>query len=76
MPRKKKMSTKTIKTTVNLSAAVVEVLKDLAAKQGRTMTSVIHKAVRTEKFFDDVQAKGGKIIVADKNGSVRLLVPR
>jgi len=73
MPRKK--TTKTIKTTVNLSAAVVEVLKDLAAKQGTTMTRVIHKAVRTEKFFDDVQAKGGKIIIADKSGNVRQLVP-
>ena len=73
---RKKKSTKTVKTTVNFSAAVVEVLKALAAKQGTTMTNVLHKAVRTEKFFDDVQSKGGKIIVADKNGNVRQLVPR
>jgi len=75
MPRKK-LSTKTIKTTVNLSAAAVEALKALAARQGTTMTRVLHKAVRTEKFFDDVQAKGGKIIIADKNGNVRQLVSR
>lgn len=73
---KKKASTVVFKTTVNLPAAAVEVLKVLAAKRGTTMTRVIHEAVGTEKFIDDVQAEGGKILIEDKSGNVRMLVPR
>jgi hypothetical protein len=75
MPRKKTPA-KFVKTTVNLPAAVVEALKVLAAKRNTTMTRVIHEAVGTEKFVDDVQSRGGKILIVDKNGNERLLVPR
>ena len=65
-----------IMLSVNLSAEVVAVLKGLAKKRCTTMTEILRQAIGTEKFFDDVNKDGGKILVEDKKGRLRQLVFR
>lgn len=65
-----------IKMSVNLSADVVKVLKELAGKRNTTMTEVLRQAIGTEKFIDEVNKEKGKILVEDKKGRIRQLVFR
>src|SRR5438045_3422254 len=51
---KENMADKVIKMSVNLSADVVEALKELAEKRNTTMTEVLRQAIGTEKFIDEV----------------------
>lgn len=70
------MTVKFIKMSVNLSADVVKVLKELAGKRNTTMTEVLRQAIGTEKFIDEVNKEKGKILVEDKKGRIRQLVFR
>jgi predicted transcriptional regulator len=65
-----------IKMSVNFTADVVKVLKELAAKRNTTMTEVLRQAIGTEKFIDQVQRDRGKILIEDKRGRLRQLVFR
>lgn len=67
---------KVIKLSVNLPAAAVAVLKQLAEKRDTTMTEVLRQGIGTETFFQTVNERGGKILVEDKKGRIRQLVFR
>jgi hypothetical protein len=62
--------------TVNLSEEVVDVLRDLAARNGTTMTEVLRRAIAVQKFLVDEQADGNKIVIEDEqnNTSRQLLI--
>ena len=70
------MTVKFIKMSVNLSADVVKVLKELAGTRNTTMTEVLRQAIGTEKFIDEVNKEKGKILIEDKKGRIRQLVFR
>lgn len=65
-----------IKMSVTLSEDVVKAIRVLAHRRGTTMTEVIRQAIGTEKFLDDAQAAGGKVLVEDKKGRVRQIIFR
>ena len=65
-----------VRVSVNLPQAVVDVLKELAEKDGVTMTEVLRKSILTEKFLDDEATRGNKILIEDKNKRFRQLVFR
>ena len=73
---KRRGLSKIIKMSVNLSSEVIDVLRELAQKRGTTMTDVLRQAIGTEKFIDEVNEDGGKILIEDKNGKMRQLVFR
>jgi predicted transcriptional regulator len=65
----------TQKVTVNLSQEVVDILKELAKRDGTTMTEVLKRAIATQKFLTDQQAEGKKLIIEDpKEHTTRQLV--
>jgi predicted DNA-binding protein len=65
-----------VKTSLNLPEAAVEALKLIAAKRGTTMAEVVRQAIATEKFLVDEVEKGSKILIEDKDRSVRQVVFR
>ena len=60
----------TVKISANLPREDFETLKRLAAQRRVTMTVVLRDAIDTEKYFADVIANGGKVLIEDKNGVV------
>ncbi len=64
------------KTSVNLPPDAVEALKKLAAKRGSSMADIIRQAISTEKFLDETVSGGGKILIEEKDKSLRHLLIR
>lgn len=56
-----------VRVSLNLPEEVVEVLRDLAAKEGRTMTEVIRRGIEMEKFLAELRTRSAQILV--KEGS-------
>ncbi len=56
-------SNEPVRVSLNLPADVVRVLKELAQKEGRTMTEIIRRGIETEDFLYGLRAKNAKIIV-------------
>jgi predicted transcriptional regulator len=70
-----KTSGKQTKLTVNLSEEVVDVLRDIAAREGTTMTEVLRRAIAVQKFLVDEQAEGNRVVIEDpKNNTTRQLL--
>jgi predicted transcriptional regulator len=67
-----------VKISANLSTAVVEALKDIAAKRGVSMTEALRQAISHEKYFQDAIDQDQRILLEDpKSGRLRevVLVP-
>jgi hypothetical protein len=64
------------KTSLNLSAPAIEALKLIAAKRGVTVAEVVRQAIATEKFLHDEVEKGNKILIEEKDKSLRQVVFR
>jgi hypothetical protein len=65
-----------VKVAVNLGQEVVEACRQLATKRNTSMTEVLRQAIGTEFFIDAVNEDQGTVLVEDKRGRVRQLVPR
>lgn len=59
------------KVTVNLSDETIDDLKEVASKRGITLTEAIRKAIATEKFVQDKQDEGAKILIEKPGQRVR-----
>lgn len=66
----------TIKVSVKLSPVDVAALEELAAKRGTTVSEVVRQAIGTEVFVERVDEEGGRVLVEDRDGRVRQLIPR
>ena len=64
------------RVSVNLPNDVVDVLKELAGKNGITMTEVLRKAILTEKLLSDEAERGNKILIEDKDKRLRQIILR
>jgi hypothetical protein len=67
-----------VKISANLSTAVVEALKDIAAKRGVSMTEALRQAISHEKYFQDAIDQDQRILLEEpKSGRLRevVLVP-
>jgi hypothetical protein len=65
---------KIIKTSMNLPEQSIETLRDLAQRTGSSMAEVVRRAVATEKFLRDATGEGSKILIKDKDSSIRELI--
>lgn len=70
------MSSTVYKTSINLPEDAVKTLRELSAQRGTTMAEIIRQAISTEKFLHEAASTGCKILIQDKNKSVRQLVIR
>ena len=66
----------TIKTSVNLTSDAVDDLKEMAARTGSSMAEVLRRAISNEKFFQDTVVQGGKVLIQDKDRSVKEVLIR
>ncbi len=67
---------KVYKTSVNLPDSTLASLEEMAKKRGKTMSQVIRDAIATEKFLQDANDNGGKILIKDADSSFRQLLIR
>lgn len=60
-----------VRMSVNLSNEVAETIKDLAQRNGVTVTEQIRRSVATEVWRETVERNRGKVLVEDESGRVR-----
>ena len=61
---------------VNFSEGAYATLSELAESRGKSMSEILREAIALEKWFQDTWASGDKILVENRRGVVRELVPR
>jgi hypothetical protein len=59
------MAKNVVKVSVNLPSDSVDWLKDLADRDGITMTEALRRSISTQKFVKETTDKGGKLLVED-----------
>lgn len=57
-----------VRLNVNLNKETAAALKELAEKQGISLTEAVRRAIALLKFIDDEQAEGRKIQTMDSDG--------
>ena len=67
---------KVYKTSVNLPDVTLAALESIAKKRGKTMSQVIRDAIATEQVLQDASDDNSKILIKDKDGSIRQLIIR
>lgn len=60
-----------VKLSVNLSDEAATTLKDLAEKNGVTVTEQLRRSIATEMWRENIEANRGKVLVEDASGRVR-----
>jgi len=65
-----------VKVNALLSSVTVGTLERIARRRGISISAVLARAISHEKFVDDVQSAGGKVMVVDRHGGIRVMVPR
>lgn len=60
-----------VRMTVNLSNEVAETIKDLAQRNGITVTEQLRRSIATEVWRENVERNRGKVLVEDESGRVR-----
>jgi hypothetical protein len=63
-----------VRMSINLSREAANALKAMTAKRGITLTEAIRRAISTHKYVDDAASRGARILVEERDGSVRELV--
>ena len=65
-----------VKVTVNLTEDEVATLKDLAGKKGTTVTSTLRQAIALQKIVEDADKRGDKVLIEDRDKTLRQIVFR
>lgn len=63
--------TDVVRLKINLAPDVAEVLEELAADRGDSVTETVRRAIAALKFMTDVQHAGGNIATVSANGVVQ-----
>jgi predicted transcriptional regulator len=63
-----------VKMSVNLPDEAVDSLRQIAAKNGITLTAALRQAISNEKFLEDELQNDAKLLIEDKNKAVRQVV--
>jgi len=61
----------TRKVTVNLPEDQVEFLQKLARKEDLAFTTVLRRAINSEKFFVKQEEAGNKVLIEEPDRSIR-----
>ena len=65
-----------IKASFNLLPNDIDSLRAMSARLGTTVTNVLQRAIRDERFVQDQLARGNSFAVVDQKGSVREIIWR
>jgi predicted DNA-binding protein len=68
--------TESVKVTVTLPSETVADIKDLASRLGVTPGELLSRAVNIEKYLDDVEHNGGKILVETAGNQIKRITRR
>jgi predicted transcriptional regulator len=60
-----------VKMSVNLSEDAVRKLKEMAGKNGITLTEQLRRSIATEVWREQVEESGGSVLVENQSGQVR-----
>jgi predicted transcriptional regulator len=63
-----------VKMSVNLPDEAVDNLRQIAEKNGITLTAALRQAIANEKFLEDELKGDAKLLIEDKNKAVRQVV--
>jgi hypothetical protein len=63
-----------VKMSVNLSNDVATTLKNMASRNGITITEQLRRSITIAVWAESVKASGGKILVEDRLGRVREVI--
>lgn len=63
-----------VKMSVNLSDDAAQTLKNLADKNGVTVTEQLRRSISTELWREQVEEKHGKVLVEEPGGQIREVV--
>jgi hypothetical protein len=62
------------KVTVNLPDETVQAIKDIATKNGTTVTEALRQAIESRRFLEDQVDNGSKVLIKDPDQSLREVV--
>jgi hypothetical protein len=62
------------KITVNLPLEQITFLQCIAAREGISATDVLRRAIQSERFFEDREQAGEKVLVEKTDGSFREVI--
>lgn len=62
------------RVNVNFSDSAYKTLEELARRKGKTMSEVLREAIALEKWFEDVQNRGDKVLVERQDGKTREII--
>lgn len=65
-----------VRLNADLSPAVADALKQLAASQGVTLTEALSRAIGTEATLADKRRNGGKVLVQEGGALKELIFTR
>jgi hypothetical protein len=65
-----------VKTTVNLPPDAIEALRELANARRTSVADIIRRAIWMEKYLHDATKEGGKILIEEKDKTIKQLVLR
>jgi hypothetical protein len=63
-----------IKTSVTLPEESLNSLREISKKTGASMAEVLRKAIATEKFLQDTVAEGGKVLIEERDKTLKQLI--
>jgi predicted DNA-binding protein len=67
---------KVYKTTVNLPDSSMATLEALAARRGKTMSQIIREAIETERVLQETVDNGGKVLLKERDDTLKQLIIR
>jgi predicted transcriptional regulator len=62
------------KVTVNLPDETVQAIKDIASKNGTTVTEALRQAIESRRFLEDEVDSGNKLLIKAPDQSLREIV--
>jgi hypothetical protein len=60
-----------VKLTINLTQDVARDVRGLADREGTTVTSIVNKSIKLEKYMSDAVSRGAKILVEERDGKTK-----
>lgn len=72
----KASSPKVVRTSVLLPQEMLNTLQRMSKRSGSTMADVVRRAIMTEKLVRQTTKTGGKVLIKDKDNSLREVIFR
>ncbi len=64
------------RVNVNFSDDAYEELSELAQRKGKTISDLLRDAIALERWFEETNREGSRVLVEKRDGKVREIIPR